>query len=282
MQSNIPPLPIYGRLAGRTAIVTGAGSLGNGLGTGKAIATLFAAEGAHVALLDLDETRAEETREAIASTGGRAFVITGDVTSPEDCTRMVEDSVARLGGLDILVNNVGLGAGAGRLDETEPAIWAKGLDLNLNSAFLMTRAAIPHLLAGTAKAIVNIASVAGIRAHGMAGSYGPAKAAMIQFTAETAVIYGAEGVRANVVAPGHIMTPLVERFASPAARENRRRIAALSSVEGNAWDVAYAALFLASPESRFITAMCLPVDGGVTAIAPLAAFERMVGESMTR
>jgi len=138
------------------------------------------------------------------------------------------------------------------------------------------------LLAGQGKAVVNITSIAGMRAHGIAGSYGSAKAAMIHFTKEIAVMYGAEGLRANVVAPGHIMTPLVERFSSPDAREMRRRIAPLSGVEGNAWDIAYATLFLASPEARFITGMCLPVDGGVTGIAPLAAYERVVGNSMTR
>jgi NAD(P)-dependent dehydrogenase (short-subunit alcohol dehydrogenase family) len=276
------PLPTFQRLKGQTAIVTGAGSLGDGVGTGKAIALLFAAEGARVALVDLDRDRAEETRSMIADAGGEALVVSGDVTSPESVKAIVGECTAWLGGLDILVNNVGMGAGGGRLEDLDYAVWSKGLDINLNSAFLMTQACVPHLLAGQGKAVVNIASVAGIRAHGVAGAYGAAKAAMIHFTSEVAVMYGAEGLRANVVAPGHIMTPLVEKFASPDAREMRRRIAPLSGVEGNAWDIAYATLFLASAEARFISAMCLPVDGGVTSIAPLAAYERMVGNSMTR
>ena len=277
----LPTLPRLCRLAGRTAIITGAGSLGDGVGTGKAIALLFASEGARVALVDLDAGRAEETRAQIADGGGEAFVVAGDVTDPASCERIVAEALTRFGSLDALINNVGLGAGAGRLEEMEWAAWTRGVALNLDSAVLMTRAAIPHLLAGAGKAVVNIASVAGIRAHG-SGSYGPAKAALIHFTRELAVMYGAEGLRANVVAPGHIMTPLVEKFSAPAAREHRRRIAALSAVEGDAWDVAYATLFLASAEARFVSGVCLPVDGGVTAIGPLAAFERVTGETMTR
>jgi NAD(P)-dependent dehydrogenase (short-subunit alcohol dehydrogenase family) len=267
-------------LKGWRVIVTGAGSMGDGVGTGKAIAVLFAREGARVALLDLDRARAEETAALIAEAGGMATVVTGDVTSPDGCAKMAAESIAWLGGLDVLVNNVGMGAGAGRLEDMDPSVWNKGVDLNLNSAFLMSRAVITDLLAGNGKAIVNIASVAGVRAHGT-GSYGPAKAAMIHFTRELAVMYGPEGLRANTVVPGHIMTPLVEKFASPQARATRRRVAPLG-IEGDAWDVAQAALFLAGPESRFISGVALPVDGGVTQIAALAAFEAMTGESMTQ
>ena len=276
MNSEVPSLPRLARLKGCTAIVTGAGSLGEGFGTGKAIALLFASEGARVALVDLDRDRAEETRALIAAEGGESVVVQGSVVDADDCARIVAESVAALGSLDILVNNVGMGAGSGKLEEIDPAIWQRGVNLNLASAFLMTRAAVPHLLAGAGKAVINIASVAGMRAHGNA-SYGPAKAAMIQFTRETAVMYGADGLRANVIAPGHIMTPLVEKFSAPTARSNRQRVGALSAVEGNAWDIAYAALFLASAEARFVSGVCLPVDGGVTMIGPLAAFERMTG-----
>lgn len=280
MNSELPTFPRLGRMKGRTAIVTGAGSMGEGFGTGKAIAVLLASEGARVALVDLDRDRAEETRALIAAEGGEAIVVQGSVLETDDCARIVAETVEAFGALDILVNNVGMGAGSGRLETMDPAVWQKGVDLNLTSAFLMTRAAIPDLLASQGKAIVNIASVAGIRAHGSA-SYGPAKAAMIQFTRETALMYGAEGLRANVIAPGHIMTPLVEKFSAPTARENRRKVGALSGVEGDAWDIAYATLFLAGDEARFISGVCLPVDGGVTVVGPLAAFERMTGESMT-
>ena len=270
----------HGRLAGWGAIVTGAGSQGDGVGTGKAIAVLMAREGARLALFDLDRARAEETAALIAERGGAARVFVGDVTDAAACETLVADAASWLGRLDILVNNVGLGAGAARLEVMDPAVWSRGLALNLDSAFNMTRAAITALLAGRGKAVVNIASVAGVRAHGT-GSYGPAKAAMIQFTRELAVMYGGEGLRANAILPGHIMTPLVEKFASADARETRRLIAPLA-IEGDAWDVAQAAVFLAGPEARFITGVALPVDGGVTQIAPLAAHEAIIGQSMSR
>jgi NAD(P)-dependent dehydrogenase (short-subunit alcohol dehydrogenase family) len=274
------PAQTHGRLQGWRALVTGAGSQGRGIGTGRAIAALFAREGAQVALLDRDADRVEETRALIEARGGATRVFLADLTSAAEAARAVADAVLWLGGLDVLVNNLGLGGGGARLEELSDAAWAQGLDLNLNSAFFVTRAALPALLKDQGKAVVNIASVAGMRAHGV-GSYGPAKAALIQFTRELAVIYGPQGLRANAIAPGHIMTPLVEAFATAEARETRRRIAPLE-VEGDAWDVAQAALFLAGPEARFITGACLPVDGGVTAIAPLAAYERLADLSATR
>lgn len=274
------PRTTYGRLDGWQAIVTGAGSLGDGVGTGRAIAMLFAREGARVALLDRDAGRVEATRALIVASGGDARCFLADLTCADDCGRVAAEALDWLGGLDVLVNNLGLGAGGARLEALTDETWRLGLDLNLNSAFYMTRAVAPALLRGRGRAVVNIASVAGIRAHG-GGSYGPAKAALVQFTRELAVMYGPEGLRANAIAPGHIMTPLVEKFASPSAREVRRRIAPLDA-EGDAWDVAQAALFLAGPESRFITGACLPVDGGVTIASPLATYERMVGESATR
>lgn len=274
------PEQAHGRLDGWRAIVTGGGSAGEGVGTGRAISVLFARECARVAVLDQDADRAEATCAEIAKRGGEARAVLGDVTSAADCKRMTDESVSWLGGLDVLVNNVGLGSGAGRLEDMAEEVWRRGVDLNLNSAFLMTRSAIPALLQGRGRAVVNIASVAGERAHGT-GSYGPAKAALVQFTRELAVIYGRDGLRANAVAPGHIMTPLVERLVSPAARDTRRRIAPLE-IEGDAWDVAQAALFLAGPESRFVSGACLPVDGGVTQIAALAAYERMTGDPASR
>lgn len=270
------PEQTHGRLKGWRAIVTGGGSAGAGVGTGQAISVLFAREGARVAVVDQDAHRAEATCAEIARGGGVARAVVGDVTSGEGCARMTGESVDWLGGLDALVNNVGAGSGAARLEEMTEEAWGRGVDINLNSAFLMSRAAIPALLQGRGRAIVNIASVAGLRAHGT-GSYGPSKAALVQFTRELAVIYGREGLRANAIAPGHIMTPLVERFVTPTARDARRRIAPLE-IEGDAWDVAQAALFLAGPESRFISGACLPVDGGVTQVAALAAYERLTEE----
>ena len=268
------PTSFHARLRGSRAIVTGAGSLGSGVGTGKAIAALFAAEGCHVGLVDLDRDRAEQTLALVESLGGKGFVVPGDVADSVGAKRIVEDALGRLGGLDILVNNVGIAAGGGPLHLAPEADVERVMRINFGSALAMCRHAIPHLLAGDGKAIVNVASIAGMRAHGSAG-YGPSKAAMIQLTAELAVMYGREGLRANAVVPGHIFTPMVEKNVVGDKRALRRDIAPLS-IEGDAWDVAQAALFLAGSESRFITGVALPVDGGVTRIGPLAAIERIL------
>lgn len=263
------------RLADKVAIVTGAGSQGEGFGTGKAIACVFAREGARVALVDLDAERAEITRRMVAEDGGDAFVYAADVTEADGCRRVVAATLERYGRLDVLVNNVGLGTGGGRLEALPDGLWQRVLDVNLKSVVLMTQQAITHLVASRGN-IVNIASTAGLRAHGGA-AYGPSKAAVVALSRELAVMYGRDGVRANTIAPGHLFTPLVEQFVDAAGRERRRRIAPLG-IEGDAWDVAAAALFLASDEARFISGVCLPVDGGVGEVAALAALEMIAAE----
>jgi NAD(P)-dependent dehydrogenase (short-subunit alcohol dehydrogenase family) len=272
------PVPTrhYDRLAGKVALVTGAGSQGQGVGTGKAIACVFAREGARVCLVDREPARADETLQMIQSAGGDAFVYATDVTTEDGCEGAVRAVVSRYGQLDVLVNNVGLGAGGGKLDQLSPQLFDTVLQVNLRSAYLMSRGALPHLVARRGN-VINIVSTAGLRAHG-AAAYGPSKAALLQFTREIAVTYGRDGVRANSIAPGHLFTPLVEQHIDAAARERRRRIAPLG-IEGDAWDVALAALFLASDEARFISGACLPVDGGVTQVAALTAHELWMGES---
>lgn len=263
------PAKYYDRLAGRVAIVTGAGSQGAGYGTGKAIACSFAREGASVCLVDLHPERAEETRAEIEADGGTCFVHAGDVTNSAACAEIVAATVQRYGRLDILVNNVGV-SGGGDLATLDEARWAEIVDANLKSCVLMTKHAIEPLVASRHGAIVNISSTAALLANGGAYAYGPAKAAVIAFTREVAVKYGRQGVRANAICPGHIVTPHVAGFFDAAAFEKRRKIAPLGTV-GDAWDVASAAIFLASDESGFITAQCLAVDGGVTQTMQLTA-----------
>ncbi len=270
------PTSFHRRLVGWRAIVAGAGTLGDGVGTGKAIAALFAAEGARVALLDLEADRAEATLALVRELGGEGLVVAGNVADPADAARMVAESLGWLGGLDVLVNNIGIGAGAGRLHDVANADIDRVLSVNLGTIYNMCRHAMPALLAGQGRAIVNISSVAGIRAHGNA-AYGPSKAAVQQLTAELAVMYGRDGIRANCVAPGHIVTPMVAAHLEGERRRIRSAIAPLG-IEGDAWDIAQAALFLAGPESRFVTGVTLPVDGGVTQVGPLAAYERVSGE----
>ena len=271
------PQTFHGRMRGWRAIVTGAGTLGEGVGTGKAIATLFAAEGAKVALFDLDEARAQTTLDLITGMNGEARVFTGNVADPQDAQRMTKEALQWLGGLDTLVNNIGIGAGAGQLHLVPCADIDKVLSVNLSTVINMCREAMPALLKGNGRSIINIASVAGILAHGNS-AYGPSKAAVIQLTAELAVMYGRDGIRANCVAPGHILTPMVEAYVKGEGRRVRRAIAPIG-VEGDAGDIAQAALFLAGPESRFITGITLPVDGGVTIVGPLAAYERVIQEA---
>ena len=268
------PTVYWRRLESKVAIVTGAGSQGDGIGTGKAMACLFAREGARVCLVDLEPDRAEGTRAKIADAGGEAFVCAADVTDVQACAYVVAATVERYGRLDVLVNNVGFGAGGGRLEDLPEALWDRVMEVNLKSAVLMCQAAMPQLVAARGN-VVNIASSAGLRAHGGA-AYGPSKAALIALSRELAVMYGRDGVRANTVAPGHLFTPLVEKFIDEAGRRRRRLIAPLG-IEGDAWDVAAAALFLASDEARFITGVCLPVDGGVNEVAALAALEMVDG-----
>lgn len=262
------PTLYHGRLAGRTAIVTGAGTEGDGIGTGRAIAIMLAGEGARVCLVDRQEAQAEATRQRIVDAGGDAFVVVGDVTSNTDCNRFVETTVQRTGRLDILVNNVGISRVV-PLDEPDEKAWHQVLDVNLTGAMLMIRHAVPAMKAHGGGSIVNIASIAGMLAHGGI-AYGPSKAAMIALAREIAVLHGRDGIRANTVAPGHIMTPHAMHVLPGEVRTMRRTVGPLA-LEGDAWDVAHAVRFLASDEARFITGVLLPVDGGVTEIGPLAA-----------
>lgn len=255
-------------LAGKVAIVTGAGSEGDGIGIGRAIAVVLAGEGARVCLVDLNAERAEDTLKHIKAMGGEAFATAGDVTNRDDCARFVEEAVSRYGHLDILVNNVGVATPV-ELDAADETAWSRVLNINLTSAMLMSRYSVPAMTQNGGGSIINISSIAGIRAHGSI-AYGPSKAAMVALARELTVLYGRKGIRANTVAPGHVLTPLAQSLLPPEMRVKRRNVGPLG-IEGDAWDVALAVRYLASDEARFITGVHLPVDGGVTEIGPLPA-----------
>lgn len=268
------PNKFWNRLEGKVAIVTGAGSQGDGFGTGKAIAYTFAREGARVCLVDRDPERAEQTRALIATAGGEAFVHAADVTESQACAAIVAATVERYGRLDVLVNNVGIAIASQRADVLDEESWDRVLAVNLRSAVLMSKYAIPHMNKAGGGSIVNISSVASVISSGSL-AYAPSKAAMNSLTCELAILHGRDGIRVNTVAPGHIFTPmsagaLANTAASEKSRAIRRNVAPLG-IEGDAWDVAAATLFLACDEARFITGVFLPVDGGVTRIAPLKA-----------
>jgi len=260
------PSRTFDRLVGKAAIVTGAGSPEGGIG--RTIALLLAAEGAAVSVVDVDAPRAEATAREIAEAGGSAHVLIGDISDPEVCRQIVADSAAAAGGVDILVNNVGISS-SNPLVNVDFAAWSRVFDINLKTAVAMSSFAVPEMQARGGGAIVNIASIAGISGYGGSVAYGPSKAAMIALTRDIAAMHGRDGIRANAVAPGHVYTPHIGHMFSDAMRAARRRVAPLG-VEGDAWDVAEAVLFLVSDAARFITGVLLPVDGGVTAIGPMA------------
>jgi NAD(P)-dependent dehydrogenase (short-subunit alcohol dehydrogenase family) len=259
------------RLKEKVAIVTGAGSSGPGVGTGKAISVLFAREGARLLLADVSKERAAETLEQVREAGAEADTVTADVSSEAGCREVVRAAVDRFGRLDVLVNNVGIVAGGSITDLSEED-WHRVLDVNLGSMVWMTKHAIPAMVAAGGGSIVNLSSIAAARGSGSV-PYAASKAGVEGLTRDVAVTHGPEGIRVNCILPGHIYTPMVASM-SDEDRELRRRIGALET-EGTAWDVAWAAVFLASDESRWITGVSLPVDAGNLASMAIVPLQRM-------
>ena len=249
------------RLRGKTAIVTGAGSRGPGLGNGKAAAILFAREGARVLCVDQALARAEETVALIRADGGEAAAHAADVTRADDCRAMVEAAVARWGGLDVLHNNVGIESRKDLLETTEEE-WDQVLAVDLKSVFLATRAAVPAMVLRGGGSVVCVSSIAGHRGHGRT-AYAAAKAGIEGFVRTVAVQLGPQGVRVNAIAPGTVWTPMVSGL-GPEARERRRQASPLGT-EGTGWDVGWGAVYLASDESRWVTGHVLVIDAGLTA-----------------
>jgi len=265
------------RLKGKVALVMGAGSIGPGWGNGKAAAVLFAREGAKVVAADVNRAAAEETKSIIEGEGGECRVVACDVADARQVAAAVEACLGAYGGIDVLHNNVGIASLGGpvELDEAE---WDRVADVNLKSVYLSCKYALPHMVRGGRGAIVNIASIAGIRWTGVPYiAYSTTKGAMIQFTRAVALQYAGQGIRANVILPGLMNTPmvhagLVDVYGGSVEEMVRRRDAQCPMGRmGDAWDVAYAALFLASDEARYITGAELVVDGGLTvSCAPTA------------
>ena len=261
-----------GRVEGKVAIVTGAGSTpGPGIGTGKATAVVLAREGASVLLVDLHPERAEQTRQMIEEEGGKAIVCAADVTQAAACEAMVRAAVDAFGTVDILVNNIGLAALGTVVDTTEQA-WDRALDVNLRTAFLASKYAVPVMAEKGAGAIVNVASISALRGDGTV-AYSAAKGGLIAMTVDMAYSHGRQGIRVNAIAPGHITTPMVLSVSAPGARaefmNTMRSEAGLLGTPGTGWDVAWAAAFLASDEARWITGVTLPVESGVLSVTPL-------------
>ena len=255
-----------GRLNGKVAIVTGAGSSGPGVGNGKATAVLFAREGGKVLLADHVEARARETLKVIEEEGGTASVFQGDVTRSDDCRAMVEAAVERYGRLDVLDNNVGISHRA-RVVEVREDEWDRVMEVNVKSMMLTSRFAIPAMIESGGGSIINISSIAGLRANGTT-PYSTSKAAVIGLTFSMAGDHGRDNIRVNCIAPGLVYTPMVAPRMDEALRRTRREAAPLGT-EGTAWDVAWAAVFLASEESRWVTGVVIPVDAGLSVTTPV-------------
>lgn len=262
-----------GRVAGRTAVVMGAGSIGPGWGNGKAIAVTLARQGARVLCVDRNRDAAEETAALIAAEGGEALARTADATRSDEVEAVRDACVRHFGALDILVNNIGI-APVGGVVELSEADWDHAFDVNLKTCFLGMKHVIPQMLKQGRGSIINISSIASLRWSGVAyaGYYAP-KAAMNHLTRTTAVEYAARGIRVNAVLPGLMRTPMVETSVELArdygdgdveAMWRKRDAQVPMGHMGDAWDVANATLFLASDEARYITGIELVVDGGAT------------------
>jgi NAD(P)-dependent dehydrogenase (short-subunit alcohol dehydrogenase family) len=255
-----------GRLNGKVAIVTGAGSSGPGIGNGKAASVLFAREGARVLVVDQVRERAEETLAMILEEGGEASVFEADVTRAEDCQRMVEAAIERYGRLDILDNNVGISR-RGSVVEVSEEDWDHVMTVNIKSIMLASRYAIPRMMETGGGSIINISSIAGLRAHSST-PYTTSKAAVIGLTMSMAADHGKDNIRVNCIAPGLVYTPMVAPRMDDSLREIRRSASPLGT-EGTAWDIASAALYLASDDARWVSGVVLPVDGGLLSLSPV-------------
>ncbi len=258
------------RLKGKTALIVGAGQTpGETIGNGRAMSILFAREGAQVLCVDRVAERAEETAAMIVAEGGQATAFTANVTKADEVAAMIEEAKARLGRIDILVNNVGVGGGDGPAHRVEEAAFDRILSVNLKGMWLTIKAVIPVMREQGGGAIVNISSLAGI-AGGNQVAYEVSKAAVNRLTTSVAQSNAAKGVRCNAIMPGLMDTPMAVAGIAQASGQEQEAVRAarnarvpLGGKMGNAWDTAYAALFLASDEAGFITGAILPVDGGM-------------------
>jgi NAD(P)-dependent dehydrogenase (short-subunit alcohol dehydrogenase family) len=262
------------RLDGKVAFVSGAGSVGQGWGNGKATAVLLARQGAQIFGTDVREEAAAETRDLILGEGGACAVRACDMTCAAEVEAAVAECRAKFGRIDILVNNVG-GSAPGNAATMSEDVWDAQMAHNLKTMFLACKYVLPVMEKQASGAIINLSSIAGLRmslerAH---IAYSTAKFGILAFSKSTAIAFANKGIRCNTVIPGLMNTPLVEhRLAKTVAGGDlatliaKRDAAVPAGHMGTAWDVAHAVLFLASDEARYITGAEIVVDGGLSAM----------------
>ena len=259
--------PGRGRLAGRRVLVVGGGQMDIGeadtpIGNGRAMSVLFAREGAHVAVADRDLASAQASVALATHEGGRAFAISADASKEDDVTRMVDEAERALGAIDGLVLNVGIGAGGPWLSGTTAEMWDRVFAVNIRSHMLAVRAALPKMPEGSS--IVFVSSVAGIKPGSRLPAYDASKAAIAGLCRHVALEGERRAIRANVIAPG-LMDTSIGRLASRGIPGREKTPVPLGR-QGTGWETAYAALFLLSEESAYITGQVIAVDGGLSAL----------------
>ena len=261
-----------GRLSGKTAVVVGAGQTpGDTIGNGRATSILFARAGAHVVVVDQRIDSAKQTAGRIESEGGSATAVEADATDEGACHALVEQTLASHGHIDVLHNNVGIGGADAGPSRIEEEVWDRILAVNLKSVVLPCKAVLPAMRERRSGSIINISSVAAVCSTGIV-AYKTSKAGVNAYTQTLAIGNAKYGIRANVIMPGLMETPMaIEGISAGRGVDKeelirqRHALVPLRGRMGTAWDVAYAALFLASDESAFVTGVMLPVDGGQSA-----------------
>jgi NAD(P)-dependent dehydrogenase (short-subunit alcohol dehydrogenase family) len=258
---------MVGRLEGKVAIIMGAGSApGAGTGTGKAMAILFAREGAKVLAVDRFAAAVAITKDIIIGEGGTCATYIADVTIAADVEGTIQYCLERFGVIDILVNNIGVGTVAGLIDTSEEE-WDRVMSINVKSVFLSCKSALPHMVKRKQGAIVNVSSTMSIRVGIPLAVYAASKAAVNQLTRVVAMAHVRDGIRSNAVLPGVIDTPMansmmMDHFGDLDTVRKERSKLSPTGIQGEPWDIAYAALYLASPEAKFVNGIELIVDGG--------------------
>ena len=254
------------RLESKVALITGGGS-----GIGRACAEMFAHEGARVAVSDISLERAQATTQFVTSHGGEAIAISGDVSVGDDAQNMVSATVEKFGKLDVLVNSAGVSARNALPEGSSPEeLWDKVIDVNLKGMYMVSWHAVPEMAKSGGGSIINLSSIMGLVGYpvGMGGGfnpYNPSKGGVLQFTRNLAIDSASKNVRVNCICPGYVETNLTSALTKDAEALSRLETLHPIGRLGQPEEIAYAALYLASDESGFVTGTPLVVDGGYTA-----------------